>query len=58
MTAEKMIEVVPLKDFHIFQPPKYDIKLFEGKKIKVPKKFKENLVSENVIKKEVKNGTV
>ena len=41
----------PLRDFHIFQPPKVDIKIVKGELIKVPEKFKINLINENVIER-------
>lgn len=46
------IEIIPLKDFHIYFPPKFDIKLIKGEPVSVPLMFKQNLITENIIKEE------
>lgn len=45
--AEK--EITPKRDFHIFQPPDFDIRLKEGEPATVPVRFMDNLRTEKVI---------
>lgn len=40
----------PLDDFHIFLPPKFDIKIKKGEPVSVPRIFKQNLIIEKIIK--------
>jgi len=47
---KKEIEIKPIRDFHIFFPPLYDIHLVEGVSAKIPLLFKQNLITEQVIK--------
>jgi ribosomal protein S25 len=42
-------EINPLKDFRIYHPPLYDIKIVKGEKVSVPEKFLKNLETEGVI---------
>lgn len=42
--------LVALKDFHIFQPPKFDLKIKKGDDLaNVPKIYHQNLKTEGVI---------
>lgn len=43
-------DVTPLCDFHIFLPPLHDIYLIKGEVQSVPLLFKQNLLTEHVIK--------
>ena len=40
----------PLKDWHIFSPPKHDIYIKKGEEIEVPDIFEQTLITEGVIK--------
>jgi hypothetical protein len=40
----------PLKDFRIFQPPNYDIIIKKGEPVSVPEIFKQNLITEKIIR--------
>lgn len=42
-------KIIPKRDFHIFFPPLYDIKIKADEEIEIPIMFVQNLKTENII---------